>query len=348
MAKNRPDPPAATAPPPAVHDDLFDQPRGRQPGDDDYPPTASPYGGTPIKRSILGDEMVASRESTAVAAQVQALIAARTMHALKNPRSFDDARVAILRDCQRPAFAKAAIFRKPIGGMNIEGLSIRFAESALRHWGNVGSESILLYDGPDKRIVRIMLGDFEKNTWHSRDITILKTVERKTLKAGQVAISQRLNSNNEITYTVETTEDELQTKEGAARSKVLRNEGLRLIPADILEESLTLCRKTRNAEDAKDPDAAKKAVADAFASIGIMPSDLAEYLGCELGQAQPSQIGELREWFTAIRDGDATWSEILTARIGDIQPDGEKIGSATTDLLTKARENAAARKAAKG
>ena len=354
------------APPPA-HDPLFDHPKGREPGDDDdeapapgvglhtalVPQVASSNGAfvgdektISMKRSGLGEEMVASRESTAVAAQVQALVAARTMHALRNPRNFDDARIKILTDCRRPAFAKAAIFRKPIGGTHIEGLSIRFAESALRHWGNVGSESILLYDGPDKRIVRIMLGDFEGNVWHSRDITILKTVERKTLKAGQVPISQRLNSNREITYTVETTEDEMQVKEGAARSKVMRNEGLRLIPADILEEALALCRKTRFADDAKDPDAARKAVADAFASIGVMPSDLAEYLGCELAQAAPPQVSELREWYTAVKEGDATWSEIVSARINDVDPNEEKkSGDAVKSLKERAQAKAAERKA---
>jgi hypothetical protein len=360
MAQRKPDPP------PPASNGSFDE--GRQPGDDDYT-----HGGTPkpsaskalvpqtetdpgtftdasttiAKRGAYGDELVASRESTAVAAQVQALIAARTMHALKNPRSLADARIRILADCERPGFAKAAIFRKPIGGTHIEGLSIRFAESALRHWGNCGSESILLYDGPDKRIVRIMLGDFESNTWHSRDITIVKTVERKQLKAGQVAISQRLNSNNEIVFTVETTDDEMQTKEGAARSKVLRNEGLRLIPADILEEALTKCRKTRSTDDAKDPAAAQKAVADAFAAIGVMPSDLSEFLGCELSQISPAQLGELKEWYVAIKEGDATWKEILRAKVSDIQPSDDEKPAAVSSLLETARAKQAERKAAK-
>lgn len=350
MANRKPDNPPAPAP-----DPLFDGAPEPSPTKAIVPQVATAEGAfvgddktAVVKQNAIGTEIERNAESSAVAAQVKAMISARTIHALQNPRDFDEARVAILRDCKRPGFAKAAIFRKPVGGNTIEGLSIRFAESALRHWGNCGSESILLYDGDDKRVLRVMLGDFEANVWHSRDITILKSVERSTLKPGQVPISERLNSKGQVAYVVPATEDELQVKEGAARSKVMRNEGLRLIPADILEEALALCRKTRNDEDAKDPDAAKKAVADAFVTLGIMPSDLSEYLGCELAQASPIQVGELREWFVAVRDGDATWSEILQARVNDIAPSSdEKPSSRVADLKARAKAKAEERKAVK-
>lgn len=293
-----------------------------------------------VARGPLGDVAEYGKESVAVAAQVKAMVQGRIVQALQRPRSVDDARVAILRDCRRPAFAKAAIYRKPIGGEAVEGLSIRFAESALRHWGNVSSESIILYDDDQKRIVRVSLTDLETNTWHSRDLTILKTVERRTLRRGQQAISQRVNSNGYTVFIVEATEEELSTKEANARSKVLRNEGLRLIPADILDEAKAACKATTTAEVKQDPDAARKAVADAFADLGVMPSDLAAFLGCEIAQASPAQIADLRGWYTAVKDGDATWAEILAARVTDLQPeDDEPQGGAIDKLKAKLQKN---------
>lgn len=293
------------------------------------------------------EEVQRSTESTAVGEQVKAEIAARTIHAMNHPRSFAEARVRILADCKRPAFAKAAIFRKPVGGGAVEGLSIRFAESALRHWGNVASQAVVLYDGADKRVVRIGLTDLESNTTHSRDIVLIKTVERSVVKPGQEVLRQRLNSKGNPVFEVLATEDELATKEAAARSKVMRNEGLRLIPADILDEAMAECRKTRASDDAADPAAAQKAVADAFATLNIMPTDIAEYLGCEIGQASPAQVNELREWYVAVREGDATWREILAARVGDLQNEDEEEQKAprTVSLKEKAKANAEARRA---
>jgi hypothetical protein len=261
----------------------------------------------------------------------------RIVQALQRPRSVDDARVAILRECKRTAFAKAALYKKPVGGNTIEGLSIRFAETALRLWGNIASESIGLFDDDAKRTVRILVVDLETNTWHARDVTILKRIERKQLKRGQTALGQRVNSYGDVVFDVEATEDEMATKEANIRSKVLRNEGLRLIPADILDEARALCKATLRAEVNADPDAARKSIADAFAELGVMPSDLAQFLGCEVAQASPAQIADLRTWYTSVRDGDTTWQEIIAARVNDLSPDSEEAPPPSAVARLKAR-----------
>lgn len=303
------------------------------------------------RREGLVPETEVTKESVAVGAQIRAQIAARTLHAMQNPRSFDDARVAILRDCRRPAFAKAAVYSLPPrgeGGKRIEGLSIRFAEAALAHWGNVASESIILYEDAEKRVVRIGVVDLETNTSHSRDITISKRVERKFAR-DRVIITERLNSEGKPVFVVQATDEEVTQAEARERSRVMRNEGLRIIPADIRDEALALCRQTATTEDAKDPDAARKALADAFAELGVRPPDIAAYLGCELAQTSPAQLADLRDVWTAIRDGDATWQQFVAARTEDLSPDEEKAegGSRVDDIKQRARERAAERKAAK-
>jgi hypothetical protein len=100
-------------------------------------------------------------------------------------------------------------------------------------------------------------------------------------------------------------------KEAAMISKAVRNEGLRLIPNDIIDEALEAARKTRGDRSAKDPDAEKKKMIDAFAGIRIKPRDIEEYLGHKLDIASPAEIDDLRKIYAAIKDGEASWIDYL-------------------------------------
>lgn len=347
MARRTPDRPSAAAPPPAQHDPLFDDieeaPPHREPGDDsdELPLKPAPLKPPPkpeppkpqaaivkTRSAVTGEEVEVSAQSSAVGKQIEAEIAARTLVAVQRPRSFDDARVAILRDCERPGFARAAVYSLPSrsgdGGKRIEGLSIRFVEAALGHWGNISMTSHVISDDDERRIVRVRVVDMERNVVAERDITVAKRIERSRIKPGQEVLSQRINSKGEIVYVVRATDEEVNQAEARERSRVMRNEGARLLPPDVKEEALTRCRETSRQEDAKDPDTARKKIGDAFADIGLLPSDLALYLGCELRQASPAQIADLREVYQGIRDGDVTWSDFLSARAEDTAPAEEK------------------------
>jgi hypothetical protein len=306
---------------------------------------------TVTRRDSTGTELEGTRESAAVGAQTKAEIAARTLQAMQNPRSFDEARFDILRDCQRPGFAKAAVYSLPPrgDGKRIEGLSIRFAEAAIAHWGNTAVSSHLIFEDSEKRVVRITVSDLQKNVVFERDITIAKIVERKQLRRGQEPLGQRTNSQGEIVFTVRATEEEVQFAEGRERSRVVRNEGLRLIPADLKEEAIALCRATARNADAKDPDAERKKLADAFGELGVRPPDIAAYIGCDIGQAVPAQLQDLRDVYISIRDGEATWQEFVSARTDDLAPAEEREengGSAVASLKERALKVAAERKAA--
>lgn len=102
---------------------------------------------------------------------------------------------------------------------------------------------------------------------------------------------------------------ELANKESAMISKALRNEGLRIIPTDIVEDSLVVARKTLADKAAKDPDAAKKLVIDSFSSIGILPKQLEEYLRHSLDTISPKELEDLRGIYQAIRDTEANWAD---------------------------------------
>jgi hypothetical protein len=254
---------------------------------------------------------VADPSAIAAAESVKARIQAAYIMAINRPRNADDARVRILEACRRPEFAARVEFNKPIG-KGIKGPTIRFAETAMRLWGNIDSDVQVVYDDDQFRRISIRVTDLETNSTFSKQINIRKTVERKNA-AGRdgVVIGQRQNSNGEIVYIVQSTDDELMTKENALISKAIRNEGLRLIPSDIIDEGLAVARETLRTKDSQDPAAAKKRILDAFAGLGVKPKELEKYLKHGLETISPAEIGDLRAVHAAIKEGDATWADYI-------------------------------------
>lgn len=273
-------------------------------------------GGALVRQGFDSMEMESLGDvgSRALAAQMTAAVQARYVMALKRPRSWDDVRVRLLRECDRPRFAEVAIYRKPVGGSEVTGLSIRFAEACVRSMGNLYPEQQVIVDDEDKRIIRVSLTDLESNVTYTRDVTIAKTVERSKVRGGQEVVRERTNSQGRKVFVVRATEDELANKEAAACSKALRNIALRLLPGDIQDECLERLHRTLQGEVQADPAAARKKIADAFWTQNISPAELAEYLGHPLDQCSPGEVTELRTLYQSLRDGEANWHEVLEAR----------------------------------
>lgn len=285
------------------------------------------FGATSLQRS-------GETAAVAVAAQAQAMVQARYVMALQRPRDMDEVRVRIMKEVERPGFAEAAWFRKPVGD-GVEGLSVRFAEAALRCMGNVSSDAAVVFEDDQQRIVRLCVADLENNVPYTKDIVVAKTVERRFLKKGQEALSVRMNSKGETTYLVQATDDELLAKENALISKALRNAALRLLPGDIQDEARNRIKAIRHGDVAKDPDGARRKIADAFAELGVTPAALKLYLGHDLATCSPAELVDLRSTYTAIKQGDATWSEVLEGRTGEV-PEEKKPAGSVTDRLRAA------------
>lgn len=254
----------------------------------------------------------------AVAASARAEVESAYVLAIKNPRNEDQARAKILNSCRNLKFAEVAKYSKPVGGKPIIGPSIRFAEEAIRLWRNIKTIHTTIYDDPTKRVVKVTVIDLESNVSYSKDIIIEKTVERKESK-GRIVVDERLNSYNQKVFIVLATEDELQNKEAALASKTIRNNGLRLIPDNILTEAMEEVDKTVKGGVNADPAAAKNAVVDNFAKINIMPNQLAEYLGHAMDTVSPGEIMDLRQIFNSIKEGHTTWAEIMDSK----KPEGK-------------------------
>ena len=272
--------------------------------------------------SFSTEQAVALRGETAALAQAEqakAAVQARYLMAMKNPRDWDTVRIRLQKECRRPGFAEVARYHKPIG-KGVEGLSIRFAEAAIRCMTNILVESHVVYDDADKRQIRVSVTDLEANVTYPIDVMLSKTVERRQLKPGEVALSVRMNSQNQPTYTLPATEDDILNKQNAQVSKAIRTAGLRILPGDIADECEQMILDTLKNRDAADPDAAKKKILDAFATLNVMPAEIKVYLGHPVEQLSQPEILELRALYTAIKDGEASWAAALESKAGGKAP----------------------------
>lgn len=276
--------------------------------------TQNPFNSKAIaeRNTAMAPQQSRETASSAVAAQARAMVESRYVMAMRNPRNMDQVRQDLLAECRRPSFAhnKSALYNKPIG-KGVEGLGIRFVEVALRCMRNVLSESIMIFADDEREIHRVVVTDLENNNTWPMDITVSKTVERsKPLDDGSF-ISVRKNSYGKDVYTVPANDDDLLNKRLALISKALRTAGLRIIPGDLQDEAEEIIRAIRLDAAAKDPDAERKRLADAFSDMGVKAADLTEYLGHQLGTCTPHELVNLRGLYGALRDGEATWATVM-------------------------------------
>lgn len=274
-----------------------------------------------IKEEFQGTTLMQKAEfaSVQVAASAKAEIESAFIIALKRPRNRYQARTEILDSCKSLLFAEKAKYKKPVGKKKVdnrwiqnfvEGPSIRFAEEMIRSWSNIKVQHITIYEDESKRISKVNVIDLEKNISYSKQITIEKTVERKSGQFREV-IAERINSQNEVVFIVKATDDEIHNKEAALVSKEIRNASLRLIPQDIIDESMALIEKTIKAGVSTDVKVVKKQITDSFSTLGIKPKDLEEYLGHELDQITPKEVADLKSIYLTIKDGQATWKDYV-------------------------------------
>jgi hypothetical protein len=260
----------------------------------------------------MGIESAAS----AVAAQSKAMVEARYVMAMQRPRNWDEVRQKLLRECRRPAFArnKSAYYRKPIGA-GVEGLGIRFVEVALRCMTNVLIETTMIFEDQAKEVHRVSVTDLESNITYPMDVRVSKTVERSKPADDGSYISMRMNSYQKAVYTVPANDDDLLNKRAALISKAVRTLGLRIIPGDLQDEAEEIIKQVRLDDAARDPDAERKRIVDAFGDLNVKASQLADYLGHDIGACSPQELVNLRGLYGAIKDGEATWASAMENKL---------------------------------
>lgn len=303
---------------------------------------AQPQAGSIVRQEFGAQQttQVAETASTAVAARAKAEVEAAYIMAMRNPRDYMVVRRRILDDCLRPGFAKVAEYKLPRGGKTVVGQTIRFAEAAERALGNLSVDVGILYDDLDRRLVGVVVTDLERNNRSSMTFVIEKTMERRSLKQGEEAISQRVNSEGQVVYIVPVTETELAMKQASIAARVRRNLILEHLPGDIREEAVDTYRATAQRQDAEDPKGEAKKIADSFLKIGISAAELGRFLGHSVETATPDEVGDLRAAYSAMKDGEATWDDIVADRRN---PETQDEKAERAKLVKRAAEIKAAR-----
>lgn len=261
--------------------------------------------------------------SSSVAARAKAEVEARAIVALQRPRSVMQFRIGLLEACKRSRFAETARYSKPVGGSKVEGFSIRFAEECARHYGNLAIDGQVVYDDADRRIIKVTATDLENNNAYSLDVTVQKTVERRNPKPGDDVIRSRTNSGGQTVYILRADDDALLNKQAALISKARRQLILQHIPSDITEEAGEVVLETLRSEDERDPAAARKRLVDAFYQIGVGPEELAEFLGHPLERVTSAEIHFLRSIYTGMKEGEATWADVMAQKKGTATAEGK-------------------------
>lgn len=280
--------------------------------------------GQMVRRDFSGTSMMTTSASTeALVASARAMTEARWIMAMRAPRNVLEVRQEILAECKRPGFAEVATYRKPVGGgSHAEGLSIRFAEVAMRRMRNMQCKSTITYEDDKVRMITVSAVDYETNATWDIDLTVKKTVERRQLKPGQRPLGERVNSSGERVFIVEATDSDVATKSAAEVSKAARTCILRLVPGEIQDEAFELCKKVAGDRDAKDPQATAKRMLDAFADLGVKAGEVELWLGKPVAARTRDDAVQLNQIIAGIREGDVLWAEVLAQRVAerDVKP----------------------------
>lgn len=256
-----------------------------------------------------------------LAAREEALVKARATVAMGRPRSIERVRQILKEDCEREGFAEVAYYRIKNRG---EGLSVHFARAAMRAMTNMDARSTIIHDDADMRIIEVSVVDFESNSAVTNQVIVQKTVERKYLKKGEVAISQRMNSYGDIVFERRATEEEVTPKQNAMVSKSTRNGIMSFVPGDIQHECKQRILQIWEGHKTMDVKTQIRKVIDSFATLNVTVDNLVEYLGHGVETSSPSELEELRNLYRSINSGETSWHAETSKSDGEPQSDKPK------------------------
>ena len=224
--------------------------------------------------------IMANVDSSRVIAEVQASL----VIAKKFPRDENRAIERIKNSCGRASLANVALYSYARGGTEITGASIRLLEAVKIAWGNIDSGWRELERNEDRAIVQAYAWDKETNTKEERTFEV--PLIRYTRKG-----SYKLTDPRDI-Y-------ELEANNAARRVRACLQA---VIPSDVIEEAITACIATQQANVDMSPDTIKALIA-AFEKLGVTQSMIEKRLNRKLSAIQAGNVVQLRTVYKSIVDG---------------------------------------------
>lgn len=243
-----------------------------------------------IPRHESGNVSAANAEARVVS-EVKAQVAL----AKQFPRDANASMERILKECQRPTLADAAVYAFPRGKEVVTGPSIRLAEVLARNWGNCtfGLEVLERNQGRSVgySVVRAYAWDLETNTYISRQFEVKHW--RQTQSGGYA-----LKEDRDI-Y-------ELEANMGSRRMRACI---LQMIPGDVTSAAVMACRRTSaSGLSAQMQDEEKRTrlisgTLSVFEKMGITHQDLEEYLSARVPDWTADHMMKIKELKNGLDDG---------------------------------------------
>jgi hypothetical protein len=231
-------------------------------------------------------------EQARVVQEVQGAI----VMARKFPRDEQAAMAKILRACERPALAEAAIYAYPKGTTTVTGPSIRLAEAIAQAWGNLQFGVRELSRSGAESTAQAVAWDLESNTRAEKIFQVPHTLHTKTG-------DRRLTDPRDI-Y-------EMVANQGARR---LRACILSLIPGDVVDAAVSQCEKTEDSKSAPLEQRITKMVEE-FGKIGVTTQDLENKLKHPIKSTSAAEVKSLGRVLLTIQDGMASKEDYFAPKV---------------------------------
>lgn len=257
--------------------------------------------GLPAHQAPVG-ALVQVEQQRAVA-EVQA----RMMIARANPRKAIEAMDAILSDCERPTVAEHAVYQYARGGTDIQGPSIKLAETIARRWGNLASGIKEMGRAGGFSECIAYAWDLETGYYDERQFQVRHW--RDTKGGGYP-----LKDERDI-Y-------ELIANMGQRRKRAVL---LSVLPPDVVGAAVTQCEKTMRARADTSPEGMAKMV-DAFSEYGVTRAQIEARIQRRLDAISPAQVVSLKKVYASLRDGMGAVSDFF-----EPDPAGQAAGATGAD-----------------
>ena len=230
-------------------------------------------------------------QTSAEEARAIAEVKAQVFAAHQAPRNPEQAVDRILRECKRPTLAEKATYSFPRGKEMVSGPSINLATMMANNWGNIKYGWETLERRESNSVLHAYAWDMETNTYIERKFEVRHFRETRT--GG---------------YTL-TDDRDIYELEANSSARRLRACLLQILPGDVVEAAVDMCRLTTSSalntemNDPKKRGALISKTIRIFAKFGASQGDMEDAVGALAGDWDSSHLLKLKEIKTGLEDG---------------------------------------------
>ncbi|MGE8691128.1 MAG: hypothetical protein ACN6PJ_28550, partial [Achromobacter sp.] len=229
-------------------------------------------------------------------------VQAKLLMAQQFPRDQVQAMDNILNAFTRPRLAEVAKYQFSRGGSEVDGPSIRSAETIAQNWGNMefGFREVARgrgTDGVTYSEVEAFAFDLQSRT--RRQLQFQVRHWRDTKKGG---------------YPIKDERDIYELMSNMAQRRV-RACILAIVPGDVIDAAMEQAEITLKSKADTSPEAMQKMI-DAFAPFGVSKDHIEKRIQRRLESIQPAQVVSLKKIYASLRDGMSAafdWFEVEDA-----------------------------------